>query len=86
MSTGYEMKKEWMYFIAGAGLMAVILVALDAKKEGYSSADECILREMPKPFSFARLSVPLRAKEIAIYDYCFRKYPGEPSPQHLPQW
>ena len=25
MSTGYEMKKEWMYFIAGAGLMAAVM-------------------------------------------------------------
>ena len=34
------MKKEWIYFIAGAGLAAAIM---STQNSGYSDFDECVL-------------------------------------------
>ena len=39
------MKKEWMYFIAGAGLAVAIMSALNS---GYSDFDECVVKEAQK--------------------------------------
>jgi hypothetical protein len=39
------MKKEWMYFIAGAGLAVAIMSALNS---GYSDYDECVMKESQK--------------------------------------
>ena len=64
------MKKEWIYFIAGAGLMALILVVLDANY--YSSRHECELREKER-LHFPTLGSPA---EEAIYEYCYNEYSG----------
>jgi|TARA_R110000803_G_scaffold27851_1_gene64819 hypothetical protein len=62
------MKKEWMYFIAGAGLMAVILVALDPNNpnKGYSSYEECNMEELRK----IPHTKPTSALAYSTYDYC----------------
>jgi len=39
------MKKEWMYFTAGAGLAVAIMSALNS---GYSDYDECVMKESQK--------------------------------------
>ena len=39
------MKKEWMYFIAGAGLAVAIMSALNS---GYSDYSECVMKETQK--------------------------------------
>tara|TARA_R110000796_G_scaffold246091_1_gene370701 strand:- start:439 stop:627 length:189 start_codon:yes stop_codon:yes gene_type:complete len=43
------MKKEWMYFIAGAVLVGAIMAATTfIKADNYSGYDECIVRELQK--------------------------------------
>jgi len=39
------MKKEWMYFIAGAGLAVAVMSALNS---GYSDYSECVMKETQK--------------------------------------
>lgn len=39
------MKKEWIYFIAGAGLAVAIMFALDQR---YSDFEECTIKEGSK--------------------------------------
>jgi hypothetical protein len=41
------MKKEWKYFIAGAGL-AIISVTILTQGDNYSSQTECAIREGQK--------------------------------------
>jgi len=43
------MKKEWMYFIAGAGLAVAIMSAtILIQGDNYSDKAECMLREIQK--------------------------------------
>jgi hypothetical protein len=42
------MKKEWMYFIAGAGLAVAIMSAtILIQGDNYSDFDECLIKEAP---------------------------------------
>jgi len=63
------MKKEWMYFIAGAGLAVAIMSAtILIQGDNYSDFDECVVREAQKYQSSAERSYSL------IIEYC-RRYP-----------
>ena len=56
------MKKEWMYFIAGAGL-AIISVTILTQGDNYSDFDECLIKEAQK----------LKVDNIsALVGYCMR--------------
>jgi hypothetical protein len=57
------MKKEWMYFIAGAGLAVAIMLVLD---HGYSDFEECVIKEQSK------IGKPTDSQLGVIYDFCDR--------------
>mgnify|MGYP006086941817 FL=1 len=58
------MKKEWMYFIAGAGLAVAIMSAtILIQGDNYSDFDECLIKEAQK----------LQVDNIsALVGYCMR--------------
>ena len=58
------MKKEWMYFIAGAGLAVAIMSAtILVQGDNYSDFDECLIKEAQK----------LQVDNIsALVGYCMR--------------
>ena len=60
------MKKEWKYFIAGAGL-AIISVTILTQGDNYSDREECMLREAQK--------YQTEPSDSRMFDYCFR-YPN----------
>ena len=63
------MKKEWMYFIAGAGLaVAIMSVTIFIQGDNYSDNAECILREMQK------MTVVNSMNWEQAYNYC-QRYP-----------
>ena len=57
------MKKEWIYFIAGAGLAGAIMFALD---QGYSDYEECIVKEESK------IKNPTGHQQGVIHEFCDR--------------
>ena len=64
-----RMKKEWMYFIAGAGLIGAIMSAtILIQGDNYSDNAECILREMQK------MTVVNSMNWEQAYNYC-QRYP-----------
>jgi hypothetical protein len=58
------MKKEWMYFIAGAGLAVAIMSAtILIQGDNYSDFDECLIKEAQE----------LKVDNIsALVGYCMR--------------
>ena len=62
-----RMKKEWIYFIAGAGLAVAIMSAtILIQGDNYSDFDECVVKEAQKYQSGAKESYRL------IGNYCRR--------------
>jgi hypothetical protein len=60
------MKKEWIYFIAGAGLAVAIMSAtIWIQRDNYSDYEECLAKEAQK-FQVANLG--------ALIGYC-QRYP-----------
>jgi len=57
------MKKEWMYFIAGAGLAVAIMFALNS---GYSDYEDCVLGEAQKSAKYGEVDATWYLK------YCLR--------------
>jgi len=58
------MNKEWMYFIAGAGLSEAIMSAtIWIQRDNYSDYDECLIKEAQK-FQVENIS--------ALVGYCMR--------------
>ena len=63
------MNKEWMYFIAGAGLAVAIMSAtIWIQRDNYSDNAECMLREMQK------MTVVNSMNWEQAYNYC-QRYP-----------
>ena len=63
------MKKEWIYFIAGAGLAVAIMSAtILIQGDNYSDKTECMLREMQK------MTVVNSMNWEQAYNYC-QRYP-----------
>jgi hypothetical protein len=61
------MKTEWMYFMAGAGLMAAVMT-LSSKE--HSTFNECMVVEMQK-----MPSAQEDARQFVML-FCSQKYPG----------
>ena len=62
------MKKEWMYFIAGAGLAVAIMSAtILIQGDNYSDFDECVVKEAQK--------YQTEPNYILIGTYC-KRYPN----------
>lgn len=59
------MKKEWMYFIAGAGIGVIIFFTMSAEHSTYY---ECVLKEMQK--------MPEQSGNVhpIVWNYCKEKY------------
>ena len=63
------MKKEWIYFITGAGLaVAIMSVTILLQGDNYSDFDECVVREAQKYQTEPGYSL--------IGKYC-RRYPND---------
>ena len=61
------MKKEWIYFIAGAGLAVAIMSAtIWIQGDNYSDYKECMLRETQKYQTEPNYSI--------LVDYCLRDH------------
>ena len=58
------MKKEWMFFLAGAGLMVFVMILF--QKYQYADREECVVREA------AKLGNSSKAYSRAIRSYCQR--------------
>ena len=58
------MKKEWMYFIAGAGLIgAIMFFTMSAE---HSTFNECVVKEMQK--------MPQDSDPVLLYNYCYEEH------------
>ena len=61
------MKKEWMYFIAGAGLgVAIMSATILIQGDNYSDNAECMLKEVQK------MTVVDNMNFDHVYTYCRR--------------
>ena len=59
-----RMKKEWMYFIAGAGLIgAIMFFTMSAEHSTYK---ECMVKEMQK--------MPKDSNPAYVSAYCYEKH------------
>jgi hypothetical protein len=59
-----EMKKEWIYFIAGAGLIgAIMFFTMSAEHSTYK---ECMVKEMQK--------MPKDSNPAFVSAYCYEKH------------
>ena len=70
MSTGYEMKKEWMYFIAGAGLMAAVM-SFNIPKE---ASVDCVA---VADFWGGEKEINLSAPEMRVYLHLNKLFFGQ---------
>tara|TARA_B100000787_G_C16015436_1_gene216105 strand:- start:419 stop:625 length:207 start_codon:yes stop_codon:yes gene_type:complete len=59
-----RMKKEWIYFIAGGGLIAVLMFLM--MSPGHSTYEECMVKEMQK--------MPEGTNPAFVSNYCYDEY------------